>query len=43
MTGHADELAVRRAADGPPILAKPFGRKRLAEAVRSALGARSRG
>ena len=42
MTGHADELAVRRAADGPPILAKPFGRKRLAEAVRSALGARSR-
>ena len=42
MTGHADELAVRRAADGPPILAKPFGRERLAEAVRSALGARSR-
>jgi PAS domain S-box-containing protein len=43
MTGHADELAVRRTAEGPPVLAKPFGRKRLAEAVRSALGARARG
>ena len=42
MTGHADELTVRRTPDGPPILAKPFGRKRLAEAVRTVLGTRSR-
>jgi CheY-like chemotaxis protein len=38
MTGHADELAMRRDPSGPPVLAKPFGRQQLAEAVRRALG-----
>ena len=38
MTGHADELAERRDTPGPPVLAKPFGRDALAQAVRLALG-----
>ncbi|HVP31869.1 MAG TPA: PAS-domain containing protein [Myxococcota bacterium] len=38
MTGHADELADGRDASSPPLLAKPFGRDALANAVRRALG-----
>jgi len=37
MTGHADELGGRGDAPGPPVLAKPFGRDALAQAVRRAL------